>query len=200
MPALLETHAKRAFYRQTFEVKDKGVSVYKHTLLVNPQDMSIAEPARINAQQTLGGAYVAHFGQGLHQISINGLTGYNARHNAEGKMMDGYTEIQEFRNKIYRDFLTKPSSQLELFWYNWEDEEYYKVVPTSFRLMRNKAEPLLYRYELQMIALEPVGAGTKPKMNSNAMDKIDLPGLGSAIMGAISGMSEALTAIMKGGR
>lgn len=199
MPALPETMKKRQFYRQTFEVKNKGKSQYKHTLLVNPEDMSVTEPARITPQQTLGGAYVAHFGQGMHQVTLGGITGYNARYNSEGVLKDGYTEIKDFRKKIYRDFLTTKETQLELFWYNWEDEEYYKIVPTSFRLMRNKAEPMLYRYELSFVTMEPVGAGTKPKLNRNALDELNLQYLSESVSTALSGLSEALYAV-NGGR
>ena len=199
MPALPSTHAKRAFYHQTFVLKDKGSEVYRHTLLVNPQDMSVAEPARINAQQTLGGAYVSKFGQGLHQITISGLTGYNARHNAEGILTDGYEEIQNFRSKVYRYYVTAPSSQVEMFWYNWEDEEYYKVVPTSFRVMRNVSQPTMYRYELSMVALEAVGVRTKPKkILTDLATKIDIPIAKSALSVALSGASETLYKLRKG--
>lgn len=200
MPALPSTNKKRAFYHQTFVIKDKDKEVYRHTLLVNPQDMSITEPPRINAQQTLGGAYVSKFGQGLHQITISGTTGYSARHNVEGTLTDGYEEIKNFRDKVYRFYVTAPSSHVEMFWYNWEDEEYYKVVPTSFRISRNVAEPTLYRYELSMVALEAVGAGKKPSSTPNLLNKLSMPSIALAVAGALSGISEALYMIKKGGR
>lgn len=193
MPLLPQTRLKKTFYHQTFEVKDDGRTKYRHTLLVNPQEMSITEPARINPQQTLGGAYVSYFGQGLHQVSISGVTGYHARHNAEGEVKDGFTEMQDFRRNIYRDFLKNPSSQLEMFWYNWEDEEYYKIVPLSFRLMRNKAEPILYRYEFTFVCLEPVGSGKVPKYTEKTLDKINLTDLGDNLVKSISGSSEVMS-------
>lgn len=200
MPALPSTHKKRAFYHQTFVIKDKDKEVYRHTLLVNPQDMSITEPARINVQQTLGGAYVSKFGQGLHQITLSVLTGYNARPNAEGKMTDGYEELKNFRDKVYRYYVTAPSSHVEMFWYNWEDEQYYKVVPMSFRVMRNVAQPTMYRYELSMTALEPVGPGRRPRPTPNKLNKVTMPEVGSAIGNAILGITKTLSSIRKGGR
>lgn len=200
MPALPETSEKRLFYHQTFVMKDKDVEIYRHTLLVNPQDMSVAEPARINPQQTLGGAYVAKFGQGLHQITLGGITGYNARRNAEGIMTDGYEEIKNFRDKVYRYFLTNESSQVEMFWYNWEDEEYYKVVPTSFRIMRNVSQPLLYRYELAMTAIEKIGVNKKPTRASNMGDRLSFAEAVVTMSSSISSIGEAMHSISKGGR
>lgn len=199
MPQLPGSSKKRAFYRQSFELKNNGKAVYMHTLLVNPQDMTKAEPARINVQQTLGGAYVSHFGQGLHQVTISGTTGYSARYNTSGELKDGYTELKAFQEKVYRYYVKEKSAFIEMFWYNWEDEEYYKVVPTNFRIMRNKSEPTLYRYELTFVALEPVGAGQKPKMNLNALDAISVSSISNSIGGSISSASEVLY-LLNGGR
>lgn len=198
MPQLTASKNKRAFYKQTFEVRLKGKTRYMHTLLVNPQEMSVEEPARANVQQTMGGAYVSNFGQGLHNISLSGTTGYGARYNADGALTDGYTEIQNFRKKVYRDFIRTKETQMEMFWYNWEDGEYYKVFPTSFRLMRNQSEPTLYRYEIRMTALAPVGAGKKPKLNQNALDRLNLERLSNGTATALSAASEALSK-MRGG-
>jgi hypothetical protein len=195
MPALTSTMQKRRFYKQTFQVKDKGKEKYRHTMLINPQEMTIAEPARINTQQTLGGAYVSHFGQGLFQVTLSGVTGYKARYNADGQLRDGYEEFKAFRDKVYRDFVTYPSSQLELFWYNWEDEQYFKIVPTSFRLMRSKSEAIMYRYELAFVCLNTVGAGTKPIYNANKLDEINLALIGQSMASTISGTSEAMLKI-----
>lgn len=192
MPQLRSSTLKRKFYKHTIEVKDKGTTLYRHVFLVNPQDMSVNEIARINPVQTLGGAYVSNFGQGLHEVTLSGLTGFNARRNADGILTDGYEEIKNIRKKIYRDFLTKSSSQLEMFWYNWEDEEYYKVIPTNFRLMRSRSEPLLYRYELPLTCLEPIGIGTTKKP-SYAPLQVNMVGIASSIAIGISAMGETMT-------
>lgn len=164
----------RKFHKQTFIVKNKGKQKYRHTMLVNPQDMSVSEPARVSVQQTLGGAYIANFGQGIHNVTISGTTGYNARINAEGRKTDGYSELQDIRRKLYRDFIRTKSSQLEMFWYNWEDQEYYKIYPTNFRVMRNHAEPTLYRYEMSFTTLANVGRGASPKHSFNQIDSVNV--------------------------
>lgn len=166
MPQLATSAAKRRLYRQTFEIKVGGVSKYKHTLLLNPSDISVEEPNRASVTQTLGGAYVSIFGQGLHNITLSGTTGYNARMSPDGTMTDGYQEFQALRKLIYRNFITNFEPQAELFWYDWENEEYYKVMPMSFRLQRSVQEPNLYRYEIQMTTLQQLGAQTKPDSNN----------------------------------
>lgn len=147
------TYAQKAVYHQTFELQQRGVTISRHTLLVNPEDMSQAEPARVNVMQTLGGAYVDDFGAGLPQITISGITGYKARFNTEGLYVDGYEEFVNFRRNIYRNFIESNNPNMSLIWYNWEDNEFYQVQPTNFRLQRNARQPLLYRYEFQFICI-----------------------------------------------
>lgn len=168
MPQLPESTRKRKFYRYTFEIKDKGRLEYRHTMFVNPSDASVEEPARVTITQTLGGAYVSNFGQGLFKVNLSGTTGFNARRNSEGVLTDGYTEMQNFRRKLYRDFITRKSPKKEMFWYNWETEEYYKVIPEGFRLLQSKTEPLLFRYEIPLVCLEPLIGVTKPNTNNLA--------------------------------
>lgn len=147
----------KQFYRQSFEIKQQGVgSLMFQTLVQNPDDMSQDEPARATVTQTLGGAFVTDFGQGLPSVVLSGTTGYKKRINSEGQETDGFQAFRDFRNKVYRDFITQNDPTLELYWYNWEDEEYYQIQPTNFRLQRNKTESLLYRYEFRFTCLRAV--------------------------------------------
>jgi hypothetical protein len=161
--------AKR-FYRQTFEMKVAGIgSELLHTLLVNPEDMQVDEPARVTVTQTLGGAFVTDFGQGLPTVTISGTTGYKKRTNAEGRETDGFEEFKNFRDRIYRGFISENDPKLSLYWYNWEDDEYYQIQPTNFRLMRNKAEPLLYRYEFRFTCIRKL-RGSKREVADDLID------------------------------
>lgn len=193
MPQLAQTRQIRKLYKQTFEIKTKGRVTYRHTLLVNPQDISQEEPSRTTVTQTLGGAYVSFFGEGLKQVTMNVLTGYHARANTEGKITDGYQELRNFRNKVYRDFLKTKDPSIQMFWYDWENEEYYEVVPTSFRVMRNRAEPLLYRFELQFVCIQQLVGGSAPKRPStNLLSAVDALGKAKNLLNSSSNMSEIL--------
>ena len=190
----LTLRAKK-MYRQTFEMKKEGVgSILIHTLLVNPEDMQMEEPARANVTQTLGGAYVMDFGQGLFTVTLSGITGYRKRVNTEGKLMDGFEEFITFRNKIYRDFIAKNDPKLSLYWYNWEDGEFYQIQPLSFRLMRNKSEPLLYRYEFRFVCIKKlVNVKLRP---SDSLSDPNPTVVWGAIMNRTSMISEFLNNVV----
>jgi hypothetical protein len=168
------TREAKKFYHHTFEIKRHGRSKHRHTLLVNPEDISQNEPTRMSVTQTLGGAYVVDFGQGLIEVSISGTTGYKARYNSEGEYVDGFEEFINFRENIYRDFIQNSDNGMEMFWYNWEDDEYYQIQPKSFRLMRNKQAPLLYRYEFQFICLAECKRSRYPKLTEKQVNTIDI--------------------------
>jgi hypothetical protein len=155
------TKLLKLMYHQTFEIKEKGKTTMRHTLLVNPEDMSMEEPSRVNVVQTLGGAYVTDFGQGLPTVTISGITGYKARYSVEGNYVDGFEEFMLFRGSVYRNFLEANSADMELHWYNWEDNEHYQIQPTGFRLSRNARQPLLYRYEFRFVCLRKRGSPHK---------------------------------------
>lgn len=187
------TKSAKSFYKQTFELKISGKSDFIYTLIVNPEDMQMDEPPRSSVTQTLGGAFVTDFGQGLPSVVISGTTGYRQRTNTEGKQTDGYDAFVQFREKIYRKFVKTNDPKMELFWYNWEDNEYYKVQPMSFRLMRNKSEPLLYRYEFRFTCLQKL-SGSKKKPEDTLFD----PTASTAkakLSSRISNMSEFLNAL-----
>jgi hypothetical protein len=194
MRVLDSTRNLKKFTKQTFAIKNGDEEVVRHTLLVNPEDMSVNEPAKVTVTETLGGGYVSDFGSAFKTVSIQGTTGYRARYNADGELRDGYTEFVHFRSEVYRKFLDANEPKYAMYWYNWEDEEYYRIQPTNFRLMRNKSEPLLYRYELQFTCLEKLGAGgTKPKFSQSDIAELNLVKVSSDLASSISSMSEVVT-------
>lgn len=165
-----ETRRIKQLFRQTFELKVAGIgSVMLHTLTNNPEDMQQEEPARVSVTQTLGGAFVTDFGQGLPTVTLSGTTGYRRKTTAEGRETDGFQEFQRLRNRIYRGFIETNDPKLSLYWYNWEDDEYYQIQPTSFRLMRNKSEPLLYRYEFRFTCIRRL-KGTRRQTTDGLID------------------------------
>jgi len=185
-------------YHQTFEVhgSDNKV-VVRHTLLLNPQSLTQAEQAKTSVTQTLGGVYVTDFGEGLQQITISGTTGYKQRYNDDGEFRDGYEEFKHFRNEVYRKFVKTNDPDYMMFWYNWEDEEYYRIQPTAFRLQRSVSEPLLYRYEFSFTCLNEAVAGyTSEDILDTGLDFVEL---GETLSGAVSGATEAVNFLISSG-
>lgn len=191
MPALPSTRSKKRVYHQTFAIKDDGGGeVVRHTLLVNPEDMSFGEPGKTTVTETLGGGYVADFGSAFKSVTLQGITGYNARKNKEGEERDGFTEFMHFRNEVYRKFIESADPQLSMYWYNWEDDDYWRIQPTNFRLLRNKNEPLLYRYEFTFTLLEQLDAGNTTKDSQAKKPIVNMIDTGKKLSTNISILNE----------
>lgn len=185
------TLARKKFYRHTFDMKYAGSSVMLHTLLLNPDDMAQDEPARANVTETLGGAFVTDFGKGIPTVTISGTTGYRQRKTAEGRTFDGFEEFIHFRTRVYRGFIEDNDPKLSLYWYNWEDDEYYEIQPTNFRLQRNKSEPLLYRYEFKFTCLNRLKSRNQP-ITDYLLNSPPTRELAMEIGTAVSNISEVL--------
>lgn len=186
-----ETVKIKQHYHHTFEIKKNSKTIMRHTLLQNPQNITQAEQARTSVTQTIGGAYILDYGAGLPTVTLSGTTGYKRRVNEDGQKRDGYQEFIHFRNEIYRKFVETNDPDYELYWYNWEDKDYWSIQPTVFRLQRSVSEPLLYRYEFGFTCLARI-------MSSNAAirytkDTVDFNAVYTDAATAISNVSEALS-------
>lgn len=178
-------------YHHTFEVRKNGAIVTRHTLLLNPQSLTQNEMARSSVTQTLGGSYIVDFGSGLPTVSLGGTTGYKQRYNTDGELRDGYEEFMHFRNEVYRKFVETNDPDYSMIWYNWEDEEYWNIQPTSFRLQRSVSETLLYRYEFVFTCLSKATTSvTAPAVNA---DMFNFSLLGSSLVTSMSNISEVLS-------
>lgn len=181
-------------YHQTFEIRVNNRAVIRHTLLLNPQSLSQAEQAKVSITQTLGGIYVTDFGEGLQQVTIAGTTGYKQRFNADGELRDGFEEFVHFRNEVYRKFVKTNDPDYMMFWYNWEDKEYYRIQPGSFRLQRNATEAVLYRYEFVFTCLnEAVESFKSSKINPYNLNFVNTR---ARLSLAISNATDVLNALL----
>lgn len=193
-----ETANLKKVYRMTFDMKRKGVGTFMlHSLLINPEDYTFDEPARVNVTETLGGAYVTDFGKGIPTVTLSGKTGYSVRTSAEGKQLDGFQEFVAFRDDVYRGFIEENDPSLELYWYNWEDKEYYEIQPLSFRLQRNKAEPLLYRYEFKFNCIKRI-TQYYAKVDDYIPGSPHITAVRNAVGAAVSNTTEFLSILKKG--
>jgi hypothetical protein len=139
-----------------------GSALTSVLLNINPEDMSIDTPYRVNPVQTMGGAFVDVWGVGIRRLVIRGHTGFKTYDSAT-QVQDGYDNIFALRDGIinkYFDIRTQSvatNSQSEI-----EDKlkvividqlhgTSYEVIPEVFRLLRNRARPLLHMYEASFI-------------------------------------------------
>lgn len=152
-----ETINQNQFPYHTFLIVDtrNWQIMRQHTLIINPQELSMQEPTRQTIINTIGGAYVDDFGRGLPTVTISGHTGWRLKPMPDGTgLQDGWQAFKSLRNNIFRyftdskdpirSFLRNPYYQLR--WYNWAHDEYYLIQPTEFDLQQSVSEPLLYQY------------------------------------------------------
>ena len=79
------------------------------TLYIRPEDMTRVHPSRLSVNQTLDGAWIDSFGEGLEKTTISGILGW--RTGADGK--DGATRLQEMREKVYHAWHTRRKAAIE---------------------------------------------------------------------------------------
>ena len=156
-----------------FTVKRNGAIVKTHTLLLNPEDFSMDEPARTEVHKTLGGAYAEEWGRDIMVGSIRGTTGYRIQRNAQGRNQSGAEAFKALRDDIYRYYLepngvpkqaNPDKSTFTLEFNNFDDGEHYVIVPQRFLLKRSKNQPLLYAYDFSFYCLYPIGK--KPRVDA----------------------------------
>jgi hypothetical protein len=134
-------------------------------LNINPEDLQQDTPYRVNATQTLGGAFVDVWGQGIRKIVLRGHTGWR-RQTTVTQNSDGFENVRDLREKIFDKYFTireqasakmshvKLESQLKITLIDRLHEKAFRVVPEVFRLLRNRTRPLLHMYEASFIIVD----------------------------------------------
>lgn len=147
------------------------------TLPINPQSVSIAEPARSTVQQTLAGEYVEEWGSGIKTFSLEGHTGFSVKQNVliaddvPEAELDGYqgflalVEVMRGYMQFAREaVISKTPVVQELILHLWEEDEHWHVVPNggeALRRSRNSQAPLLFNYNISLLGVRPVKLSTE---------------------------------------
>lgn len=163
-----------------------GGKSYKFNL--NPDEYSVSEPNRLTVTQTLGGAWVDSFGAGLKEITLKGTTGLN---NAKGNNLTGINKFKELRELIRDVYSTENNLRdvrelTPMSLYNYTDGDYFKVLPTTFNLSRNKNNPLLFMYDIKLVVM---GNLNDSYSSGNSVGTVGLSKgiMGEGVPGMISG-------------
>ena len=166
----------------SFILDDGGVFSAPVTLVLRPEDLTRTEPARASVYQTMGrdiSGWVDHFGSGLPSVTIAGHTGWR---DVSGRGMDGAAAFAALNQLVAHDFPAAKQAAIDkgldpgavkLLFIDDLDGFAWSVVPNVFTLRRNKASPLLIRYNIVMQAV------------STSVDrpKVITPDLGSESVG-----------------
>jgi hypothetical protein len=184
-----------------------GSAVFEQvTLNINPEDLSIDSPYRVNAVNTMGGAFVDVWGQGVRRILMRGHTGWKT-YKSTGQVQDGYDNIFNLRDNIINRYLqiridnspNYPQSRIDdglsLELVDNLHQTVYSIIPENFRLLRNRARPLLHMYEATFVIrdLNPKDSTVNmliDKTDSSIANQMDgLGGQFAALGERLSGLS-----------
>lgn len=132
---------------------------------IRPEDLTITEPSRLTAQQTLGGAWADSFDIGVTTITLAGHNGWR------GGVLSGEDLFAELRSTVFTAWHQgradaiqqgQDPDTVQLFFADSLDSYAYLVAPRSFTLRRSKTSPLLMRYQIQLLCLAPADVPGDP--------------------------------------
>lgn len=133
-------------------------SAVRLDLPVRPEELTKTEPARTNAVQTLGGAYVDAFGAGLATITLSGHCGWRGAY-----FLSGEDVFFALRDTVFVEWCrrieaaaaagTDPAS-VSLFYVDTLNNVRHLVAPKSFVMRRSRSSPLLIRYQITLTVLD----------------------------------------------
>lgn len=173
-----------------------------HMMAVNPEDLNWGEPTRLTAQNTLGGAWADHWDRAIATIRIAGNTGWRPPGSGGG----GEAAFVNLRDTVFEQWNTRRTELarggadpdvVRLDFVDALDLRAALVAPMVFQLKRNKASPLLQRYNIELIVLADLGSpGT---IRDAVMDGLNTPlaflGGSSALEALADGIESGLDAL-----
>ena len=121
---------------------------------IRPEDLQWTQTSRTSVQQTLGGAWVDTFGEGIATINISGHTGWRGSVEATGAKTweTRFIALNEIVFKKYHAGVVsaKDPEKVVLEFVDVLDKRAVRVVPGNFILKRNKSRPLLMQYNISL--------------------------------------------------
>ena len=138
---------------------------------LRPEELTYTHPTRASVIQTLGGAWVDDFGEGLVDIALSGHTGWRANDTplpTAPSMLDGMEKVIELRRLFFEEFHQQrmaaaqsgidPDDAVQMMFADALNMALYRVYPVSLQIRKHKSRPLLYQYQLRMLGLEKMNA------------------------------------------
>lgn len=133
-----------------------------------PEELTYTHPTRASVIQTLGGAWVDDFGEGIVDITLSGHTGWRANDQTLTTInapKDGMEKAIELRTAFFETFHKErmaaakagnnPDDSVKMFFVDVLNTALWQVYPVSMQLRRHKSRPLLYQYQLRLLGLDP---------------------------------------------
>lgn len=164
--------AKVAVNPGIFTVTSTTLNVAEFQFNVNPQALSMEEPAAVNIIPTQdGGHFVEHQGQLFKNITIKGTTGLRPNRGKGGLIpvnevnagtagveRTGFEDLIDLRNLFRAYWSIKRNTEFAyrtvMVWQNGKDGELFVVEPLNFKIERDSSSPLTSSYEIQLKTLQ----------------------------------------------
>lgn len=148
----------------SFILDARGGDADEVTLFIRPEELSRTSPSRMSVNQTLGGAWVDSFGEGLESITISGTLGW--RTGQDGR--DGGDRLLDMRERTFERWhslrqravdIGDDPNDVKLRFVDTLNSYTAVIAPQVFEIRRSKSRPLLASYRLSFISL---GRGSDP--------------------------------------
>lgn len=129
-----------------------------YIFFLRPEEVVYNHPTRATVVQTLGGAWVDDFGEGLVDITLSGHTGWRP-----GNTIGGEEAFYLLRNGCFQLFhsmrmnaarVGNDPDSVQMVFVDTLNAASYKVYPISMQTRKHRTSPLLYRYQLRLTALD----------------------------------------------
>lgn len=140
-------------------VQDTGVPMGAYLFYPRPEDLRYTHPSRGTVIQTFDGGFVDDFGEGLTDISVSGHTGWN------GDLLPGELKYYALRDLVvigYHNLRAAkaaaglPIDSVKMHWVDTLNLMVYEVYPVSFTGLRNRQNPLLYKFTMRLTGINRV--------------------------------------------
>lgn len=139
---------------------------------LRPEELTYTHPTRATVVQTLGGAWVDDFGEGIVDIAMSGHTGWRANSvplPIKAMPGDGMAKAFSLRKLCFEDFHQlrmaaaqdgiDPDEAVQMYFVDTLNKAFFKVYPVSLQIRKHKSRPLLYQYQLRMTGLAKMTNG-----------------------------------------
>lgn len=141
----------------SFRLDDGSGQITTLPLVIRPEELTHAQTSLQTPVQTLNGAFLDDFGEGLASIQISGHTGWGA-----GKRPSGEAEFKKLHDAVWTKWRAariqavkqnRNPSNVRLLFVDDLDSLCVLVAPGQFQLKRSKSRPLLFMYSVSMTVL-----------------------------------------------
>lgn len=163
-------------------------------LPIRPESISYPEPARLDAEQSLGGGWLDAFGRGIPTFTIRGSTGWRG-----GILSSGEDAILDLRDTVFIEWNKRRQEAIangtdpddvKLYYADTLNHRYGLCAVNSFVLERSRSSPLLSRYTITFTMLDDGDSTTE--LVDSIVTAITNP---LRFLGAVTGLTSAIATV-----